>query len=124
VLMISLRIFVFAQSMIVLRSLHGCLHATVGHVGHAVGVGVDIELVGVLYTIEKLANALRMADWAVFVAHEKRTETSDLVVKLADLLVQRLILCRVHFDLGLEIGQPLLLALTTFQGCNTKTCCQ
>jgi hypothetical protein len=103
-----------------LRPLHGRLHTTIGHVGHTVWVGMDVELVRILNAVEELTNALSMANGAILVAHKQGTKAADLIVKLANLLVERLIFCRVHLDLGLEVRKPLLLALTALESSDTR----
>lgn len=107
---------------IVLRALHGRLHAAVRHVCHAVGVGMDVELIRVLDTVQELANTLRVTYRAVFMAHEKSAKAANLLMQLTHLLIQGFVLCRVHLNLGLEVSQPLLLALTALEGSHTIDC--
>ena len=62
------------------------------------------KAIGVLHSIQKLTDALGVTDWAVFVTHEQGSKVPNLIMKLGDLLVEGLILCRVHFYLGLKVG--------------------
>ena len=101
-----------------LRSLHARLKPTVCH-SNSVGVDVSIEGVRVLHAIQKLADALGMTHWTIFVTHEQCSKISNLIVKLTNLLIEGLVFCRIHFHFGLEVCQPLLLALSTFQGSDT-----
>jgi uncharacterized protein related to proFAR isomerase len=76
------------------------------------------ESVGVLHTTQELANALSMTNRAVLVTHQQGTKVAELLMKLSDLGVEAVIFGRIHFDLGLEVSQPLLLSLSTLQGSN------
>ena len=78
--------------------------------------------IGVLHAVQELTNTLSMADRTVFVTHEQRPKIPDLIMKLSDLLVKSLVLCRVHFHFGLEVSQPLLLALSALQSSHTSLC--
>lgn len=80
---------------------------------------MDAETVGILYTIKELTSALRMADWAVFMAHEQCTKTPGLLMYLAELLIEELIFSRVHLNLGLQVREPLLLSLAALQSSDT-----
>ena len=80
---------------------------------------MDIELIRILHATQELSNALSVAHGTILVTHEKGAKTSDFVMQLTNLLVERLILGRVHFNLGLKVGKPLLLSLSTFESGNT-----
>lgn len=79
------------------------------------------ELIRILDAVQELSDALSMTHGTILVAHEESAETSNFIMQLADLLVEGLILSGVHLDLGLEVGEPLLLPLTTFEGGHTES---
>lgn len=120
VLIFSLRKGRAKSGQVVLRTLHCSLHPAIRHIRHAVGIGVDVELVGILNAVQEGPDALSVADRTVLVAHEKSPKTPDLLMQLTDLLVERLVLGRVHFNLSLKVSQPLLLTLATLESSNTE----
>ncbi len=61
-------------------------------------------------------DALLGGDGAVLVLHEDLAELQDLLAQRGDLLVQDIVLLAVEISLGLQILQPLLLPLATFEG--------
>jgi len=77
------------------------------------------ESIRILHATQELPNALSVTDGAVLMTHEKGTQVTDFLVELGNLGVEAVVLGRVHFHLGLKVGQPLFLALATFQGGNS-----
>jgi len=55
-------------------------------------------------------------DGAVLVLHEDLAELQDLLAQRGDLLRQDVVLLAVEISFGLQILQPLLLPLATFEG--------
>lgn len=51
---------------------------------------------------------------------QQSLQVDDLFPQLGDLCSERVILTAEHFHLGLQVGKPLLLALTTFKGSDTR----
>lgn len=70
-----------------------------------------------VYSIESLS----LCHWAVLVSKQQGLEINNLFPKLSDLGRQCVILLAKQFDLLLEVGQPLLLALATFERSNPGT---
>jgi len=102
------------------RSLHASLHTAVWH-SHAVWVHLLVSKgsIRILHTSKELTDALSVAYWAVFVLYEEVSKVSDFIMESCDLRVKGIILCRVHLNFSLKVGQPLLLALSTFERSNS-----
>ena len=85
--------------------LHTSLHTTIGHC-HAIGVHLLMSKgsVRILHASQELPDPLSMTHRAILVLNEQVSEVSNLVVERGDLRVERIILSRVHFDLGLQVG--------------------
>ena len=64
--------------------------------------------------------ALLLSDGTVFVGKQKSLEVDNLLSQLRNLLSQSFILTAKYLHLGLEVGKPLLLALSTFESRNTR----
>lgn len=104
-------------------SLHSRLHR--GAVWHAHAVRIDVlstKCIRILHAVQELSNALSMADWTIFVAKKKGAKTPNLIMKLCHLGGETVVFGRVHFHLGLEVSQPLLLSLSTFQSGHPECC--
>jgi hypothetical protein len=65
------------------------------------------------------AQTLSLRDGAVFVSQQERLQVHDLLTKLGHRRGKCIVLRREELDLGLEIGEPLLLPLTTLQSSDT-----
>jgi hypothetical protein len=87
---------------------------------HAVRVHLRVERLHPLVGDELAVEVLLLADGAVLVSKQQRLEVDHLLPQLRDLGVQGVVLRSVGLDLGLQIGQPGLLTLTTFQGGNAR----
>lgn len=96
-------------------------HDTLGarHRGsHA--IWVDLRVVGLNdLRHEGSVKALLLSDGTVFVGKQESLEIDDFLSQLRDLLGQSFILTAKHLHLGLKVGEPLLLALPTFQSRHT-----
>jgi len=99
-----------------LRPLHARLHrCAIGH-WHSVWIHMLTgKSGGILYATQELANALGVANRTVFVAHQQGPKVANLFVELSNLIVEAVVLCRIHFHFGLKVGEPLLLSLSTFE---------
>lgn len=84
--------------------------------GHAVAVGVKSRLHAVHH---QGAKSLGLGDRAILVSQQESLEVHNLLSELGHGGSQRIILGGEKLDLGLEIGQPLLLPLTTLQSRDT-----
>ena len=62
---------------------------------------------------------LLMGNWAILVGQKHGLEGNDFLAELADLSGKLVILGGVHLDLGLQVLEPLLLALTALEGGDT-----
>lgn len=60
-----------------------------------------------------------LRDGAVFVGEQEGLEVHNLLAKLGHRGGKCIVLCREELNLGLEIGEPLLLPLTTLEGRDT-----
>lgn len=63
--------------------------------------------------------SLLLSNWAVLVGKKKRLQIDDLFSELCYLRRQGVVLSTEHFDLGLQVGQPLLLSLAAFKSSDT-----
>lgn len=61
---------------------------------------------------------LGLRHWAILVSKEKCLEIDNLLAKLGDSSREGVILCAKKLNLGLKVGEPLLLALSTLEGSN------
>lgn len=87
---------------------------------HAVGVHLGVlERLHHRLHVASL-EALLLGDGAILVCEQEGLEVDDFFAKLGDLRSQGIVLTTEHFHLGLQVRQPLLLALTTFQSRNTR----
>lgn len=78
---------------------------------HAVSVGV----ISGRHTIHhEGAESLGLGNGAVLVGEQKGLEVHNLLTELSHRSGQRIILGGEKLNLRLQVGQPLLLALTTF----------
>lgn len=84
--------------------------------GHAVGVRVKSSRHAVHH---KRTQTLGLRDGAVFMGQQEGLEIHNLLAKLGYRGGKCIVLCREELNLGLEIGEPLLLPLTTFEGRDT-----
>lgn len=66
---------------------------------------------------------LLLGNGTILMSKQKSFEIDHLFSQLCNLLRQSVILAAKHLDLGLEISQPLLLALSTFEGSHTRCIC-
>lgn len=86
---------------------------------HAVGVHLRV-LVGLHDGLHvSPLQTLLLGDGTVLVGEQKRLEIDNLLAELRNLRCEGIILTAKHFHLGLQVGKPLLLTLTTFQGGDT-----
>jgi len=76
-------------------------------------IGIS-EKVGKSHTIQSLL----LSDGAILMGKEESLEIHDFFSEGAQLTVESFIFSGVVFDLGLKTGEPLLLALTTFESGN------
>lgn len=58
---------------------------------------------------------LSLRDRAVLVCQKESLEINNFLSELGDSSRQSVVLCAEEFDLGLQISQPLLLALSTLE---------
>lgn len=63
-------------------------------------------------------NALLHRNWAVLVSQKKCLEVDKFFSQLSDSLRQSIILSTEKLDLGLQVCEPLLLALPTLESSN------
>lgn len=63
--------------------------------------------------------ALSLRDGAVLVSEQQRLEVYYLLTELSDGSRESIILCTEQLNLGLQVGKPLLLPLTTLEGSDT-----
>lgn len=62
---------------------------------------------------------LGLRDWAIFVCQQESLEVDDFLTELSHSSGKSIILSSEKLDLGLEVGQPLLLALATLESSDT-----
>jgi hypothetical protein len=86
--------------------------------GHAVGIHLGIEWLDNLGH-EGPMESLLLGDWAVLVSEQQRLQVDDFLPQLSNLRCEGIVLAAEHLHLCLQIGQPLLLALTTLERGNT-----
>lgn len=87
---------------------------------HAVRVHLRVvRLHGLLH--ESAVEALLLRDGTVFVRQEERLEIDHLFPELGNLGGKSIVLATKHFHFVLEVGEPLLLTLTTLEGSHTTT---
>ena len=60
-------------------------------------------------------HALGLGDGAVLVGEEERLQVDNLLAELRHLRAQGIVLAAEYLDFGLQIGQPLLFPLSTFE---------
>jgi hypothetical protein len=60
-------------------------------------------------------DALSLRYGTVLVRHEKCLQSHNLLAKLSHRRGKRVVLCTKDLDLLLQVGKPLLFALTTFE---------
>ncbi len=78
-------------------------------------------MVAHLHVLEvSVGNSLGLGDWAVLVCEQHSFESDDLIAKDLDLAGKIIVLLGEHLDLGLEVGEPLLLALTALESGNAR----
>lgn len=66
------------------------------------------------------AKTLGLRDRAVLVSQQKGFQVDNFLSELSDGSGQSIVFRGKELNLGLEVGQPLLLALTALQGRDTK----
>jgi hypothetical protein len=86
--------------------------------GHAVWVHLGVEWLDDLGH-ESPVKSLLLGDRAVLVGEQQCLQVDDFLPQLSDLCSQSIVLTAEHLHLGLQVGQPLLFALTTFECRNT-----
>lgn len=68
------------------------------------------------------AEALGLRNRTVLVGEQHGFEVDDLLTQLSDSRRERIILGREQFHLRLQVGKPLLLALSTFESRDSDPC--
>lgn len=103
-----------------LRHLHGHTRGHTTRRAHAVRVGMVVSFYkhGHVGTTKTLS----CRDRTISVGDQQRFEINDLFSKLSYRLGEGIIFGAKEFNLGLEVSQPLLLALTTLEGSNSVNC--
>jgi hypothetical protein len=89
---------------------------------HSVGVHLSVAIRLGNLGHESAMETLLLRDRAVLMCKQQGLEAYDLLPQLRDLGGQGIVLRAEHLNLRLEVGQPLLLALATFEGGNTVKC--
>ena len=69
-------------------------------------------------------HTLGLRNRTILVSHKQRLQVDNFFSKLRDGSGKRVVLSAVNLHLGLQIRQPLLLALSAFQSSNPKNICQ
>lgn len=72
-------------------------------------IGVDVVPTALLY----------LSNGAILVGYQNCLELEELFSQLGVLRVKLVVLTAIDLDFGLEVGQPLLLSLTTFERSNS-----
>lgn len=61
------------------------------------------------------SHTLRLRNRTILVRQQQSLQIDNLLAQLRDLCAERVVLAAEDLHLGLEVGKPLLLSLTTFQ---------
>jgi hypothetical protein len=101
-----------------LALLHGHHVDTIGlHLSDAIWVLV-VNIASKEVVHGSTMQTLSLRYWAILVSKEERLEVNNFLAKLSDGSRESIVLCAEELNLGLEVGKPLLLALSALEGSN------
>ena len=84
--------------------------------GHAIGIHLSAVAAVLDHVLHlEAGKSLLLTDGTILVGEEKSLQVDDLIPKLVDLGVESIILTGEYLDLVLQVGKPLLLALSALQ---------